>query len=178
MLLATKFVTFVFTVHLRQKYEGNAPLKGVYEPKGKETLIESASFYLWLERSPASEVPSARLLKTRLLRRDEKGVIRSVLPPRIPVATPNGIRAYLTKPADFSNLKPEERYVKQELCEEDKLAMRIAAANAEKDAAEAMRATAVTIQGCDRVGMTTTPSGQTVLLRKQDVPPGANEKDS
>lgn len=179
MLMATKFDTFVFTVHLRQKYEGNAPLTGVYEPKGKDTLAESASLYLWLDRSPNSETPSARVLnKNRLCRRDEKGVVRPILPPTLKDGTPAGIRKYLISPADYTNLKPWEKHQKQEISEEDKMALRLATANAEKEAANAKRALAETIQGSDRVGMTTTPSGEMVMLRKQDVPPGADGKDS
>ncbi len=180
MLLATKFTTFVFTVHLRQKYEGNAPLTGVYEPKGKDTLSECASLYLWLERAPNSEIPSARILnKNRLCRRDPvSGKVRPILPPTLKDGTPNGLRTYLTTPADYANLKPHEKFQKQEISDEDKLALRLATANAEKDAANAKRALAETIQGSDRVGMTTTPSGEMVLLRKQDAPPGAGGTES
>ena len=176
MELSTKFHTFVFTAHLRQQYEANKPIPGSKEPKGLAILLESASLYLWLERHANCEVPSARVLKTRLVRRDENGVLRSILPPRIPKATPEGIRAYLTTPADFANLKPNEIAKKQELSEEDRIALRIAAAESEKEAAEAKLALAATIRDGGAT-MARTPAGE-LVLRKTEIPGGADKQEA
>ena len=58
MELSSKCQTFAYTCHLRQTFEGNAPVRGVKEPKGKDTLNEAASLYLWLDRSAGCETPS------------------------------------------------------------------------------------------------------------------------
>jgi hypothetical protein len=138
--------TFVFTSHLRKVFKGGTPT-GKKEPKGKETLFQLASLYLRLERVADSkgvvpEVPSAIPLKHRLAKHEiVDGDLQwiSLLPPRIPTATPASIRKYILSPPDYSKLKPGERVVEEKMSEEELTAMRLAAAEAEREA-EALKA--------------------------------------
>lgn len=130
-LLRTKVHTFVFTTHMRYKYVGNRPTSQ-REPKGKETLMEMATLFLQLERRPnekgvVPEVPSAIVLKSRLgFAKKTKGIsaeFESVLPDRLPKATPDAIRGYLAKPADRQRPRAGETLgdVAQKLSEDERL---------------------------------------------------------
>lgn len=114
--LASRCETFVFTVHLKAVWADNKPTNKK-APKGKSTLEELASLYLWMERKvndrgevppvPAATVRKSRLVHTRLL---PSGLVdlQPALPPRLPVATPTAIRQYMLTPPDYSKLRPEE----------------------------------------------------------------------
>jgi len=143
--LSTRCQTFFFTSHLRQVWEGDTPVRGKMEPKGKDTLMELSSLYLWLEREPDKEgkvpaVPSAIVLKERLADTTvtEDGLLKIVhlMPPRLPVATVVAIREYIANPPDYAKLKPAERVVEKELSEEEKLRYQLSIAEAEKAATE------------------------------------------
>jgi chemotaxis protein histidine kinase CheA len=133
---------FYFTSHLRDEWRGNTPT-GKREPKGKETLLELASLYLWLERLPGEDgkvpdAPSAIVLKQRLADTfidPETGEVRitALMPPRIPVATVQAIRRYITCPPDYTKLKDGERVIEKPATEEELLRLRVAAAEAERD---------------------------------------------
>ena len=136
--LASRCETFVFVAHLKAVWAGNSPT-GKLAPKGKTTLEELASLYLWMERHPDAKgnvpaVPSATVRKTRLAftKITPAGVIVSpALPPRIPEATPQAVRAYQLTPPDYDNLKPEERAPETGLSEDEKLELRARTAEAE-----------------------------------------------
>lgn len=145
--LAARCETFVFTSHLRNVWKGGAPT-GKKAPKGKETLMELASLYLHMERKPDAkgivpEVPSATVIKHRLsdhIIDEATGEIKWVdlLPPRLPIATPAAIRQYILNPPDYGKLKPAERVVEEKVTEQEMAEMKLATAEAERDA-EAMR---------------------------------------
>lgn len=140
--LATKCQCFYFTAHLRQVWEGNTPVAGKKEPKGKDTLMELSSLYLWLEREPdkkgiVSPVPAAVVLKERLadtcMAADGQLSIVQLLPPRLPVATVDAIRTYIANPPDYASLAPAERVVEKELTEQEKLQLQLQISENQKE---------------------------------------------
>lgn len=140
--LATCCKTFGFTSHLRDEWTGNVPT-GKREPKGKETLMELASLYLWLERKPDAsgnvpDMPSAIVLKQRLADTfigDDGGLrVQPLLPPRLPVATVAAIRQYIAAPPDYGMLSAGERVREEEVSAETKLRLELAKAEAVKEA--------------------------------------------
>lgn len=143
--LASRCQTFYYTAHLRTVFENNLPTNK-REPKGKETLLELSSLYLWLERKPdksgaVADKPAATVLKQRLSDTfvdAESGELRIVplMPPRIPVATIGEIRRYIAAPPDYAKLKPEERVVEEQITEEQTLQLKLATAQAEQAAEE------------------------------------------
>lgn len=136
---------FFFTTHLRDQFKGGSP-SGKREPRGKETLFELASLYLWLERAPdekgvVSDKPSAIVLKQRLAdtRMNAAGELEVVnlMPPRIPVATVQAIRQYIANPPDYSKLTAAERVIEKPVTEVELQRMRLATAEAQTAAATA-----------------------------------------
>lgn len=145
--LASRCETFVFAVHMGDVWSGDRPT-GKRKPKGKSTLMELASLYLHLERKPDAKgnvpaKPAAIVLKSRLAhtRISPEGDVEVIpaLPPRLPVATPAAIRQYLLNPPDYAHLREEEQAPEQQLSEDDRAAVRLATAEAERDA-ELLRA--------------------------------------
>jgi len=134
--VAVKCQTFSFVAHLGDEVK-EKKFTGKRMPKGKDTLIELASLYLWLERDKSkSPVPAAKVLKSRLshMTMGPSGPeIRDALPPRLPVATPKALREYLSNPVDFANLKPEERQLEERLTDDERLRLEVAKAAAERD---------------------------------------------
>jgi len=125
---------------LRQVWQGNTPTSK-REPKGKETLMELASLYVWLERKPDKEgklpaVPSGIVLKERLADTiiNEDGLLEIIqlMPPRLPQATVAAIRGYIANPPDYARLKVGERVVEEEMTAEEKLRLELAKAEAEQ----------------------------------------------
>ena len=143
--LAARCETFAFTSHLRNDFSGGRPT-GKKSPKGKDTLMELASLYLWMERAKdkkgnVPDVPAAEVIKSRLATIDVvDGVVRTrpTLPPRLPIATPAAIRAYMADPPDYAKLKPGERAVEREMTVAEMEQLRLAVAEAERDT-ESMR---------------------------------------
>lgn len=140
--LSTRCQTFYFTSHLRQAYEGNTPIRGKREPKGKDTLMELSSLYLWLEREPDKEgkvpaVPSAIVLKERLadtlMTADGQLQIIHLMPPRLPVATVAAIREYVANPPNYDKLKPAERVIEKEMTEAEKLSLQLQISENERE---------------------------------------------
>lgn len=143
--LSAKCQTFYFTSHLRSVWEGDRPVRGKKEPKGKETLMELAGLYLWLERQADKEgnvpaVPSAIVLKERLadtvINADGKLSIIQLMPPRLPKGTVGAIREYIARPPDYQKLRDDEKVVEEEMSEEDKLRLKESIAHADKEAQE------------------------------------------
>lgn len=144
--LTSKVQTFFFTSHLRQVWDGDRPVRGKQEPKGKETLMELASLYIWLDRSPdekgiVPDVPSATVVKQRLadtiLTADKGLQIVPLLPPRIPKATIEAIRKYISSPPDYKKLKTGERVIEKPWTDEEKAQVALATAEANRAAEEA-----------------------------------------
>lgn len=141
LALASKVKCFYFTSHLRDEWKGSTNT-GRREPKGKETLMELASLYLWLERKPDANgleprEPSAIVLKQRLadttFTTDGTLSITPLMPPRIPVATVQTIRRYIASPPNYEKLHETERVIEKPATEEELLRLRVAAAEAERD---------------------------------------------
>ena len=143
--LAARCETFAFTSHLRNDFAGGRPT-GKKSPKGKDTLMELASLYLWMERAKdkkgnVPDVPAAEVVKTRLATitvADGKVDTRPTLPPRLPIATPTAIRAYMADPPDYQHLKAGERAPEREMSVAEMESLRLAVAEAERDT-ESMR---------------------------------------
>jgi hypothetical protein len=140
--LGARCQCFFFTSHLRDVWAGNSPT-GKREPKGKETLLELASLYLWLERKPDESgnvpgIPSAIVLKERLAdtRMNAAGQLEIVqlVPPRLPVATVQAIRQYIANPPDYDKLKTGERVIEEKMTDETRLRLEAARAEADREA--------------------------------------------
>jgi hypothetical protein len=139
--------TFYFTAHLRDEFAGNTPT-GRREPKGKDSLLEVATLYVWLERKTkdgkTQDAPSAlceephgksRLADTWIENGELK--VQQLLPPRIPVMTMRALCEYIASPPDFSKLKEGEKIVDVAFSEADMERLKIQRAQAEADAANA-----------------------------------------
>lgn len=146
--LSTKCQSFVFSTHLRQVFKNDKAIPGKFEAKGKSTLREIASLYITLSRQPRKkgdqppEIPWAEVDKNRLVVTCQEGdavKVKRVLPPTIPIATPQAIREYILNPPDFDDLKDEEKMVEHDLTEEQRLAMQQEIAEANRAAAEAQK---------------------------------------
>lgn len=143
--LASRCETFVFTAHTTNVWSGNKPT-GKRKAKGKETLMELATLYLWLERKPDSKgrvpgIPSAEVAKDRLAITtiDENGEIKvlPILPARLPEATPAAIRKYILNPADRNKPRAGETLLEKNLSADDRLLLETSKAEFERDAAQA-----------------------------------------
>lgn len=137
--LSSRCQTFAFTTHLKFVWKYGKPTNQ-QTPKGKTTLMELASLFLFLERDSSSLVPSATVLKSRLavtsVRDGEINVVPA-LPPRIAVATPKQVREYIVNPPNYAALTVEEMEQEKQLSEADRLEMEAQIA-ADKRAAEEM----------------------------------------
>lgn len=139
--LASRCETFAFSVHMGSIWANEKPTDK-RKPKGKLVLMELASLYLQLDRpkDDAGNVqarPSAVVIKNRLTHITMiQGVpnIIPALPPRLPIATPEHVRAYLQSPPDYAHLRPEERAPEKPMTEDERTDRRTAAANAESEA--------------------------------------------
>jgi hypothetical protein len=127
--IAARCETFVFTAHTRSVWRGDKPVPGKRQPKGKETLMELASLYLWLDRTPEPGKPKA------------PRKFYPILPPRLPEATPDAIRAYIESPPDYAKLKKGEQATDETLTPAEELAIRAEIAENEAVAAQAKLST-------------------------------------
>jgi hypothetical protein len=148
---ASKVKMIFIVVHLKDKWVGNAVQKDAFgqpvqEPKGKETLDQLSSLFVWLEHGPKG-IPSAKVLKCRIDRKvyiadpsqppfpipteylgelkGEPGVVSiPVLPLRLPKCTWAEIREYMRNPADLMNPKEGETLSEKQMSEDDRLKLR------------------------------------------------------
>ncbi len=144
---ASKLQTLVISVHMKAEWKGKVTT-GRRIPKGKEVLMDVASLYMTLTRRmrPGVKIQSPRPSgitcwpagKSRLNRiNPDTGQPQQLLPPFITDASPDGIRAYLKNPPNFSNLKPSERALPDiELTADDKLSLQAGIAADELSKAE------------------------------------------
>lgn len=136
-MLRTYFETIYLTVHLRTKYNGNVPTSEL-EPKGKETLFELASLFLWFEKIEGTACPAANVLKSRLSKFtyvNGEFTPVAILPPRLPRATPHAIREYIAKPVDYAKLSKKEKVQEHTLSDDQKLQLQATIATAENERA-------------------------------------------
>jgi len=142
--LVSRCETFAFTSHMRAVWSGSSPIPGKRAPKGKETLMELASLYLKLDRTAepgkpkAPRKPAGTLLKSRLANLDPKTKeFFPILPPRLPEATPDAIRAYIESPPDYAKLKKAEQAIDQSMTPAEELAIKAQIAENEAITAQA-----------------------------------------
>ncbi len=174
--VAARCETFVFTSHLRNVWKGGAPT-GKREAKGKETLMELASLYLHMDRRADSkgnvpDVPAANVLKNRLAQHafvDGELKWIDLLPPRLPRATPAAIREYIKTPPDYAKLKPAERVIEDKETEGEIEAMKLARAEAERDA-EALRNDRMNRAAAIAAGGGSRPTATVEVVREQTAP--------
>ena len=149
-------------VHLRDKWVGNTIQKDAYgkpvqEPKGKETLDQLSSLFVWLEHGPKG-IPAAKVLKCRIDRKvyvadptnpptgipaeylselnSEPGVVSvPVLPLRLPKCQWSSIREYMRHPADLTNPAPGESLTEKELNDDERLKLRAIISSNQADVA-------------------------------------------
>lgn len=139
--IASKCETFAFANHMGLVFKGGEPT-GEKKNKGRPVFKQLASLYLKLSREkdaagniaakPSGSVDLAEGGKSRLRTR-VNGEWVPILPPRLPVATPDSIRGYIVKPPDYAALKPEERNPERPLTDDQRMQLRIQAAQTEAD---------------------------------------------
>lgn len=142
--IAARCQTFVFSTHLKDVWVGNKST-GKRVPKGKSTLMELASLYLFMEREADKNgkvplIPAATVLKTRLAdtTMSEGGVvITPTLPPRLPQATPDAIRKYIITPPNYDKLKTGEKVLAKTMTDDAKLLLQAEIAQDTRAAQEA-----------------------------------------
>jgi len=154
--LANKVQTIVLINHIRQAYNGNAPVPGKYEPKGLDTLRKLSTIEAWLmPNAKGVGAPSARILRSRLNITDwetvdEFGVpgIRPILPLYITEFTGAALRDYLKNPrekftkSEMQNFDPSQLALSDEerqSLEASILSERAAIARSEEQAEENRR---------------------------------------
>lgn len=140
--LSVRCQTLYYTAHLGKEFEGEKAT-GKHKVKGKATLHELASLFLWFGRKPDAQgrkpnKPAAKVLKSRLMvaTADADGEItmKQVLPPVMPVCTPATLRAAFSTPAGGREIDSIERAESEELTDEERLQLEIRKAEAERDA--------------------------------------------
>jgi hypothetical protein len=102
--------------HLGQRFRGNEPVKGQFDPKGKKSLEQMATMTVYLIREPGERPPAGYITKSRLevadwSERDKYGApkkSRQLFPTLMPEFTPNAIRYWLEHPEEALN-RPEEK---------------------------------------------------------------------
>lgn len=141
-MLRNYFETIYLTVHLRSEFVGNKP-SGKKEPKGKETLWELASLFLWFDKKGEKPpVPGANVEKSRLTKwvfNESNGEMEpvAILPDRLPVATPRAVRDYIGSPVGTKKLGKGERRLEHEMTEEERLLVQSQIAENQRAASEA-----------------------------------------
>ena len=141
--IATRCQTFVFTAHLKSVWK-NGRATSEMIPKGKKTLFQLSSLYLFLDRDPKVRggqppmKPHAHVLKQRLVTMNPStGEMQAILPPRLEVATPAEIRKYIANPPDYDNLSDDEKNEEREVDEMERLQLEVQASENRKAAEEA-----------------------------------------
>lgn len=156
--ITAKCQTFYFTAHVGREFKGNVATEQL-KARGKETLFELCSLYLWFERSPNArgerpEIPRAKVLKSRLsvgtVENDEL-VSRSVLPSRLPQATVKAIREYFAAPAGGRTQREDELAPEVGMTDDERLRLQVQKAEAEAVVAQSrMAAMATSSTGAGR----------------------------
>ena len=139
--LAAKCQTLAFSTHMKVDWKHGSPTSKK-SPKGKTTLFEVSSLYLQLEKDRNTTVPSADVLRSRLMRAkliDGTPVIKPILPPRLEVASPDMIRRYINEPVDYGELSAEQMVQGSNLSDDDKLELQASIAENKRATAEAER---------------------------------------
>jgi hypothetical protein len=105
--IANRVETFYFVAHTKREWVGNTPTPNLL-PRGKQTLFELSSLYLFFDRTPVDgrkpQKPAANVLKSRVVEAkivNGELVATAVLPPRLPEATPQAIRHYMLHPGEL-----------------------------------------------------------------------------
>lgn len=149
--IATRCETFYYTAHLGTEFEGNEATKK-RKVKGKATLNELASLFLWFERKPGADgikadKPRAYVRKNRLIAGkwvDGELELHRVLPATLNVATPKAIRDCFANPAGGRASEEGEEAQDESLNEDEKLLIKLRIAEAEAAAALAKGIAVVT----------------------------------
>ena len=137
-----RFETVVLTVHMKSKWEGDRKTKERIA-EGLDVLDKLCTLHIQLERVADSQgnvpkEPVGILRGQRLLRFGAKpDDDQPILPPRIEKCTPDTIRAWINKPADYNKLKKSERVIVTPPTEIELQQMKLATAEAEAEAANA-----------------------------------------
>lgn len=141
--IASKCETFAFANHVGLVFDRDGKATGEKKNKGRPVFKQLAALYLKLAREkdaagnmaakPSGSVDLADGGKARLRTR-VNGEWVPILPPRLPVATPDAIRAYIANPPNYAALRPEERNPEHQLTEEQRAQLRIRVAQAEGEA--------------------------------------------
>jgi hypothetical protein len=111
MALKSKCDILIITAHTRAMFD-NGQITKLQEPKFMAPAWELTHLALLLERRSTSILPDAILDPTRGKSRfveNVNGILLPVLPPRIPEFSWEKLLYYLKNPADYSNLKQEEK---------------------------------------------------------------------
>lgn len=127
--LTAKCKMVILTVHMRNVYQGKAPVPGKRERKGKDTLSELATLEIELIRKPGMTAPAAKVIKTRLVYGKSPSDIKPMFDPYINPFTWEHVREYMRKGVDLDNIVlPPEPTEEEKRLRELELEATIAAA--------------------------------------------------
>lgn len=106
--------TVIMNFHLKNVWQDRRPVAGKVSHSGKKILYQLSSLMIWLVndgRNPNGE-PAGLILKERMgkvgITEDDEWEIKTMLPPRLPVATWKEIRRYMAEGYDIRNPKSTE----------------------------------------------------------------------
>lgn len=140
-MITAKCQTFVYTTHMKTVWKNGEPTKDRMA-KGKTTLREMTTLSLEMHRDVkcAGGVPSAVVDRDRIasFTTGEDGVVtpHTVMPGRMPVATPEALRKYILQPTDLSNPSDGEVAPEQIMSKEELLLIEARIADNNREAAE------------------------------------------
>ncbi len=140
MDITSRCETFAFSNHVGLVFDSGGKVKaGEMRSKGRPVMKQSASLYINLTRTQDKEEPAGVVDlteggKSRLMTWAIRGGVRKkvpVLPPRMPVATPQAIRDYFVNPPDTTALKDVEKAHEREMTDDDRAALKLEIARQE-----------------------------------------------
>lgn len=145
--------TVVLITHMGNVWGADNKPTGKRKPKGKDTLLQVSSLFLEMERKKDAQgnlpkFPSAIVVKDRIARMrfdatNGEMAVNPLLPPRVPKATPAEIRRIMLQGGiDFANLAPDQMAPEEAVTEDERAAVRLATAEAERDTEQARLARA------------------------------------
>lgn len=148
--ISARCETFAFANHIGLVFGSDGkPVANKTKNKGRPVLSQLCSVYIRLSRDfdangnptdplgrPSGSVSPIDGGKSRLMCKVVRGgvkIMQPVLPPRMPVATPDAIRAYFAAPPDFSRLTDREKSPEHVMTVDERDAMRLTTLQAEAE---------------------------------------------
>lgn len=182
----------VFINHEGVEFGRDGKPSGNTRTKGLDTIYQIASLYLVLEKKvddkgripelPAAYTTHIRRGKSRLVHEkfeNGKLVMQQVLPARIPECTPDAIRQYIQKPADWMKPKKGEVVEPETLTDDERLQLQARISENEREVEEMKLERAgvlVDAASRQRQASETPPPATVATTTDSTVEPTASEK--